>query len=171
MMCFSTILGNKETRKIVTKRKKKCSWAWLHSLHTTMPKEANKKETFIFKKSTSKHLSQKTLNMKVNRLLKATAGNPRKLPFPGPMMRCWELVFASFAIFPLKRLYLSLETERKWLTTVQMVLKTPPDKKCIQLHHHKESRDIKRSLISLIIGTNPVTEESQYLVLKRIWNV
>lgn len=52
-----------------------------------------------------------------------------------------------------------------------MVLKTPPDKKCIQLHYHKESRDIKGTLISLIRGTNPVTDERQYLVLKRNWNV
>ena len=72
MMCFSTILGNKETRTIVTKRKTMFSGI-LNCLHSTVPKKANKKRKLLFfKKSTSKHLLQKSLSMKVNRLPEAS---------------------------------------------------------------------------------------------------
>lgn len=42
MMYFSTILGNKETRTIVKKRKTMFSGI-LNCLHSTVPKKANKK--------------------------------------------------------------------------------------------------------------------------------
>lgn len=52
-----------------------------------------------------------------------------------------------------------------------MVLKTPLDQKRIQPHYEKENRDINWTFISLIRGINPVTDKSQYLVLKRIGNI
>lgn len=59
-----------------------------------------------------------------------------------------ELVFASFAIFLLKSLYLSLETERKSSLYSTNGPQNTSHKKCIQLHYHKESRDIKKELLS-----------------------
>lgn len=141
MWCIFHYSGNKETRKIGTKGKN-VLWHDLTVVYVELCQNRQTKMRNLFLRSILKASVTKDSKQEVNRFPKASR-KLKKPTTPKPQTRRWGPSLPHWPPFLKGAMLKSRSREEGIDYQNQMVLKTTSDKKSIQFHYQKESRDIK----------------------------